>query len=139
MLQYENHPKSKPFNLFKFINEVDLYSKDKSGYNFSIIVIELLFYLIQNDTDKYLDKMTALMSYRLRHLKTKAFRRSNVFAQLLLDIEKHHFHYEKIKRSSLKKYEYLASLEDRLSINEWEIVGYDRLWEIVLDLLSKRK
>jgi hypothetical protein len=139
MLQYENHPRADRFNLYKFINEVDIYSKDKPGYNFSIIVIELMFYLLSDNRDRYIDRMTALMSYRLRHLNSKAFKRSNVFAQLLLSVDKYSFSYEKIKISAEKKYNYLASLEDRLSINEWEIISYDRLWEIVLDLLSRKQ
>jgi len=138
MLNYTGHPEAKKFNLYKFINEVGIYSKDKSGYNFSIIVIELMFYLLHNDLDKYIDKMTALMSYRIRHLKVKSFKRSSVFAQLLFDLEKQSFDLKKIEKISQKKYNYLVSLEDRLNINEWEIIGYDKLWNIVLDLLSNR-
>lgn len=138
MLQYTNHPDSQKFNLYKFINEVDIYSKDKPGYNFSIIAIELLFYLLWDDLDRYIDKMTALMAYRLRHLNTKTFQRSNVFAQLLLSIEQKKFDLKEISASGQQHYKYLGSLEDRLSINEWEIIGYDRLWEIALDLLKKR-
>ncbi|MCP4120838.1 MAG: hypothetical protein GY751_03715 [Bacteroidetes bacterium] len=40
---------------------------------------------------------------------------------------------------SKKKYDYLASLKDRLNTNEWEIIGYETLWDIVIDLLEKRE
>lgn len=126
------------FNIYKFANDVELYSKDKSGYNFAIIVIELMFHLANNNVDRYIDRMTALMSYRIRHLKGKMFKRSNVFAQLLISVDKYGFNLSKIEERSHKKKEYLESLEDRLNINEWEIVDYATLWDITLDILKRK-
>lgn len=139
MLGISNHPMATKFNLYKFLNEVSIYNKDKPGYNFSIIILELLFCLLKNDLDRYIDRMTSLMAYRIRHLKTKAFKRSNVFAQLLLEVDKKNFNAEKLRQTSAKKLAYLSSIEDRLNINEWEIVGYDTLWKSILDLLELKR
>lgn len=137
-LYHSKSPANRSINVYKFINEVDIYAKDKCGYNFSIFVAELMHYLIKDDLDCYINRVTALTNYRTRHLRHPDFRRSYVFAGLLLQVYKKGFDPYVLRLKCEDEYNYLCTDQDRLQINEWEIVDYDKLWLIILEVLEKR-
>jgi hypothetical protein len=70
-----------------FLNKVPTASVDKAGYNFAVIVLHILFLIQQNDWASILDRLEAVKSYRVRHLKTKNSQAA-LFLQVLADIEK---------------------------------------------------
>ncbi len=138
LFRYKNPDERKEkFRLGRFYNEVPIYMQDKSGFNFSIIVLFRCFHLIHGDFGLYIDSMDALKLYRSRHLKHRTLKRSNVFAKMLLQIEKLNFDVELISEKVTKDLEYLNSDQNRVNINEWEIIDYEDLWEILINILKK--
>src|SRR5690606_2380545 len=60
--------KQDSFVLSKFLNSVPFFSKDKSGLNISIIIVQILFYFLDKKWDKVLDKIDGLKQYSFRYL-----------------------------------------------------------------------
>ncbi|HET6513212.1 MAG TPA: hypothetical protein VFH43_13550, partial [Candidatus Kapabacteria bacterium] len=79
-----------PFsNSLKFadlFNQVSTASIDKAGYNFALIVLHVLYLISQNDWTTILDRLEAIKSYRIRHLKAKHSQASQ-FLKYLSDLE----------------------------------------------------
>lgn len=70
-----------------FLSKVPTASIDKAGYNFALIVIHILYLIQQNDWASILERLEAVKSYRVRHLKTKNSQAA-LFLQVLADIER---------------------------------------------------
>lgn len=132
--------KVQKFKLNKFLNEVPLFSKDKRGINISILIIQLLFLLQQKKYGIVIDKVETLNAYCYRYLKKDNTFRSNCFIKLLLLLPKCDFHRVAVERKSKKILTKLQSvpLEVARQSAEIEIVPYEDLWEIVLDMLDMK-
>lgn len=131
--------KKNKFKLEKFINEVPIYSKDKSGYNVSILILQLLFLLERGDFSGIMDRMDALKIYRSRYLRSAGDFRSNNFVKMLLIMERKDFDYEKTRRMAMK---YLLSMQEKLdqkggAISDLEVIPYEDLWARVLETLQR--
>jgi len=135
----------KEFKLRKFMNEVNLFTKDKRGTNISILVVELMHFLISKQYDKVSDKLDALNQYTFRYLRNDNTLRSNCFIKMLLKIPEAEYHplrtirYVKKYEQKLRENPFEISLKDI----DVEIIPYEHLWEIILDILdlnlNKRK
>ncbi len=130
----------KKFRINKFLNEVPIYSKDKRGYNIPILIIQVLFFLQQKKYDRIIDKVEALNAYCYRHLKKDDTFRSNCFIKMLLLLPKCDFHRIAVERKSKVLRAKLESvpLEIARQSAEIEIVPYEDLWEIVMDMLEAK-
>ena len=129
------------FRLAKFLNEVPIYSKDKSGYNVSILILQLIFLLERGDFSGIIDRMDALKIYRSRYLRSAGDFRSNTFIKMLLVMEKKDFEFEKTKRIAKK---YLLSMQKvgeqkGGGLSDLEVIPYEDLWERVLRTLQRDK
>ena len=69
------------FKLGKLLNEIDLWSKDKSGQNLNLIILEILFRYARNDIRIH-DRVLAWRRYLMTHLKKNE--RSYIFIKGLL-------------------------------------------------------
>ncbi|MGK0366463.1 MAG: hypothetical protein ACI85O_003536 [Saprospiraceae bacterium] len=130
----------KKFRINKFLNEVPIYSKDKRGFNIPILIIQVLFLLQQKKHDGIIDKVEALNAYCYRHLKKDETFRSNCFIKMLLLLPKCNFHRVAVDRKSKVLVAKLQSvpLEIARQSVEIEIVPYEDLWEIVMDMLEAK-
>ncbi len=126
------------FKLYKFLNEVPKYSKDKSGTNVTILIVQLLFLLKDRKYGKIEEKLDALNQYSYRYLKDDASFRANCLIKMLLKLPEAEYHPLRVKR-------YVARYEKKLAskpyeVNEQnldvEIIPFDILWELVLELLD---
>jgi hypothetical protein len=128
------------FKLNKFLNEVPMFSMDKKGVNIPILIIQLLFLLQRKEHGKFIDKCEALNAYSYRHLKKDDTFRSNCFIKMLLLLPKCNFHRIAVERKSKLLRAKLASvpLEIARQSAEIEIVPYEDLWEIVMDMLEAK-
>jgi hypothetical protein len=131
--------KQSSFVLSKFLNSVTFYSKDKSGLNISIIIIQILFYFLDKKWDKVLDKIDGLKQYSFRYLTKDESMRSNCFIKMLIAAEKAHFSRQLTITYTKSLYEKMTKSPYVLSENSAfvEIVPYETLWEITLELLSQ--
>ncbi len=130
----------KKFRVSKFLNDVPIYSSDKRGLNIPILIIQLLFLLQQKKYGQVIDKAEALNAYCYRYLKKDDTFRSNCFIKMLLVLPKGNFNRIAVERKSKSLVEKLKSvpLEVARQSAEIEIVPYEDLWEIVLNMLDNK-
>ncbi len=121
------------FSLPKFLNDVPLNSKDKSGFNFAIRVVEILFNAARKDYNLIFSKIDALRIYRSRYLNDNTYKRNHLFLSILLKAEKLGFNAkEMLKIDSNELFE--LRKQNNSIIAEWEIIPYEILWDIFVEL-----
>lgn len=126
------------FKLTKFINQVEFYSKDKRGTNISVLVIQLIHYLIYKEYHLVVDRLDALNQYTYRYLRNDETLRSNCFIKMLLKLPEAEYHPTRTKRYVAKYKKKLDENPFELSMKEIgvEIIPYEDLWEIILEILG---
>ena len=131
----------KPFSLSKFMNSLPFHSKDKSGQNITIIVLQILFLLTDHKYGQIIDRIDALNQYTYRYLRKDETFRSNCFIKMLVLMTKADFH--PIRTNTYtedlrKKLENSSLITDEKS-TQVEIIPYDYLWDLILELLASKK
>jgi hypothetical protein len=131
----------KRFRLAKFMNNVPLFSKEKRGMNVSIIVIQLLFFIIRNQYNDVIDRMDALRQYSFRYLRKDSTFRSNCFIKMLLKIPDADFHPVRTQLYTKELLKKLNShkLDYEMLTNEIEVIPFHFLWEIIIDVLETNR
>lgn len=135
----EDNPVKK-FRISKFVNEVPLFSKDKRGTNISIIIIQILFLLHQQEYGRIIDRMESLKTYNQRYLRRDDTFRSNCFIRMLLTLPECSFHKTAVLRKAQKYWEKLQEvpLDVAKQSAEIEIIPYETLWGFVLEALDEK-
>jgi len=131
-------PKRK-FKLFKFLNEVTVYSKDKRGLNISIMIAQIILLLDDGNFDMLIEKADSFRIYFKRYVTKHINYRTFYFVKMVEIMFKHNFSYDKVKQSSEKFY---ARLSDKVGqyhgdIESLEVIPYEELWEQILNRLKK--
>ncbi|MBK6274467.1 MAG: hypothetical protein IPF58_07080 [Saprospirales bacterium] len=124
------------FSLAKFLNDVPVNTRDKGGYNFAIRIVELLFQFARGEYNIIFQKMDGLRGYRTRYLNDNTYKRNHLFLSLLLKAEKEGFDGKAMKKADWKEIAELRKLNTYI-IADWEIMPYDVLWDIFVDLAKK--
>jgi len=136
-----NSPKvksNKNFRLYKFLNDIPIYSKDKRGTNISILIIHVLLLLQQRKFLKIIDRVDALNQYCHRYLRRDDTFRANCFIKMLLQMAKADFNRIRTERYAEKYKVKLLTMPLNIAAHsiEVEIIPYEHLWEMVLNLLD---
>lgn len=128
------------FRLHKFLNEVPNYTKDKRGYNVSILVIQILYMLEKGEYTGIINRAEALNVYCSRYLRKDDAYRSNCFLKMLLTMVKEDFVFDRTRQMAQKYLRKMASgdVSGTSTVNEWEIIPYEILWEKVLNRLKNK-
>lgn len=131
----------KRFSINKFLNEVPSFSKDKKGFNVAILIIHLLFLISKNKSDQVLKRIDSLKMYSHRYLKNNENFRSNCFIKMLCKIPDSNYHPIALKRNTKSLLNKLSETQYSYSDNpaEIEVIPYENLWEIVLEILRKKQ
>ena len=126
------------FRLFKLVNELPVHSKDKTGINVTILVMQVMYLIGERKFDDIIDRVDALQQYSYRHLKRNAVR-SKTFIQMIIQMSKANFHPIRTAHYTKKLAQKLQSIPLELSEQplEVEIVPYEHLWEIITTLLEQ--
>ena len=126
------------FRFSKFVNDMQVFAKDKQGMNLHLVIIEILSYLSSKQTDSLIERAEALDKYRLRYLQSDEVRRSNYFLKMLLQIPKCAFQKEEILKKTAQDAEALSAIPIKMANQtlEIEILPYDSIWHYILDLLD---
>jgi tetratricopeptide (TPR) repeat protein len=128
----------KKMRIQKFLNEVPIYSKDKSGTNIPILIIQILLLLLYQRYNEVIDRMEALEKYAQRYLRQPATLRSYYFIKMLLKIPVADFH----RAGAIRKATPFRKKLDATPLNVTrqayvtEIIPYERLWEFAMDSLQ---
>jgi hypothetical protein len=135
----DNHRYS-PFSKFRmgrFVNEVPLYSKDKRGMNIPILIVQILYLIQQKREGEVVDRVEAIGKYISRYITKKDNYRSACFINMLLQIPANSFHRVAVERHTQKYNRMLESmpLDFARQAHDIEIIPYEQLWDMTLDLL----
>ena len=135
----EDEAMQRNFRIFKFLNEVPLYSKDKRGLNVAILILQILFLLDRKDFNGIISRTEALKVYCSRYLRSDENYRSNCFLKMMLALEKKNFDLEqtnKVAKKWVNKLESSRFHYEHGSRSEIEIIPYEHLWQLILSKLS---
>lgn len=128
----------KKMRIQKFLNEVPIYSKDKSGTNIPILIIQILLLLLYQRYNEVIDRMEALEKYAQRYLRQPATLRSYYFIKMLLKVPLADFH----RAGAIRKAAPFRKKLDATPLNVTrqayvtEIIPYERLWDFAMDSLQ---
>ncbi len=121
------------FNVLKLINEVPLHYHDKSGYNFSIIILQILFLIAKKDIENASQKINNLRIYKTRYFKDPKYNRTQEFIKQLLLIDKNILNKNNLTSPDLCH----ASTTFDGYIHEHEIIFYETILKIIMKLMEK--
>ena len=126
------------FRVNKFLNEIPIFTKDKRGLNIAILIIHVLFLLQQRKYSQIIDRVDALKQYCYRYLRKDDTFRSHCFIRMLLQMPRADFNRIRTERYAEP---YVLKLQSEpLMISEQsievEVIPYEDLWEMTLDLLD---
>lgn len=127
------------FKVSKFINSLPIFSKDKSGMNIPILIIQSLLYLIDEKYDLAYDSILKLETYGSRYLrKDNNNFRSHCFIKMLAQLPKGNFHRAAVQRKAATYVKRLQEVPIDVSdqSHDLEIVPYEHLWEMVIEQLD---
>ena len=109
------------------------YSRDKSGQNVAILVLQLLHYLRQQNLDEALVRLERLRKYQQRHLHDDSAQRSRLFLRLLRGLADTGFDPTKARQRGRATLETLRNTPNPgEAFAEVEIIPYEHLWELLL-------
>ena len=134
----KNMPTSR-FRASRFVNDMNLFSKDKKGLNIPILVIYILLLLEQKKYDLLIERVEALSKYVDRYIKRSENQRSNFMLRMLLEISKNDFQIHLIQSKTEKYLEQMSQTPIDLSnqSHEIEILPYEITWELALEILNR--
>lgn len=128
------------FKMGRFLNDIPVFSKDKSGMNIAILIIQILFSLLEKEHGNAAEQIESIRKYCARHLTDGNTRRSYYFIKMLLQIPKGSFDKETVLQRVEPALEKLHAVPLELSNQslEIEVVPYEALWELALASLERR-
>jgi hypothetical protein len=131
-------PKRK-FKLFKFLNEVTVYSKDKRGLNVSIMIAQIILLLDEGNFDMLINKADSFKIYFRRYVTRHINYRTFYMVKMLEVMFRYNFDYKKVKDISDKFYIRLSDKKGHYkgNIESLEIIPYEELWKQILERLKK--
>lgn len=123
-------------NFSTFVQTVPDHSRDKQGYNVAVLILQFLHFLRQRDIESILTRLEGLRKYQQRHLREAGNLRSQLFFRLLAIAVKEEFDPVASRKKAepvLKKLQ--AAPPPGEAFAEIEIVPYEELWNITLEIL----
>ncbi|MCB0548497.1 MAG: hypothetical protein KDD19_13025 [Phaeodactylibacter sp.] len=131
--------KARNFRLSRFLNEMEVFSKDKQGMNIAILIIELLLGIAQEKYGQLIDRVEAVEKYRSRYLREEGVERANHFLRMLLQIPKNAFRREEALAKAREDQLALEAIPIEMANQtfEIEVIPYEKLWEITLEVLPE--
>ncbi|MEM9920823.1 MAG: hypothetical protein AAF990_22175 [Bacteroidota bacterium] len=110
------------FRIGRFLNEVPHYSRDKSGQNMNILILQILYYL-GRDNGRIIDKLDAIYEYN----RANGAGRAKQFITALIQLIKKGFNSGKVE----------FELPGTVNLGI-ELIPYQKLWEITLTLVNMK-
>lgn len=122
------------FKLYKFLNTIPVFSKDKRGINVSILLMHVAFLLQRKDYNAIIDRVDSLNQYAYRYLRKDDSFRSNCMIKMVIQMTKADFNpirtarYTQDLLNQLEQVKLAGSGENI----ETEIIPYEVLWNIMV-------
>lgn len=130
----------KKFKVQKFLNEFVVFSKDKTGYNLDLIILQVLFRLQRKEYDSIMLRIDSWQKYASRHLNKNQSKRSRIFLKMILTLPKYYFKKTVVENKNRKLRDLLQQMSqnNKHDNEDPEIIPYETLWTFVLDSLDDR-
>ncbi len=124
----------KKFRLSRFINEVHIMTKDKTGSNITLYILQLLFLIVTHQSEKTKNKIAALRQYSYRHMRHEDFDRTKLFIKMLGLIDKHDYDVNLIEQKTKKYLEQLIALKPRIKerMMATAFIPFEEIWHGIL-------
>jgi len=128
------------FKINKFLNEIPLFSKDRSGMNISVLIVQILHFIADREYEKSIERIDSIEKYLTRYVKEHGTARSNAFIKMLLQIPVGNFHRENVLRKAERYIKQLLDLplEAANQSHEIEIVPFEALWDLTIGSLDMK-
>jgi hypothetical protein len=128
------------FTYQTLINSVPEYSKDKQGFNVAILILQYLYFLKKRDLESLLHRIEAMRKYAGTHLRDNFSDRAKALFKLLMIPVKEDFKPMYCRKKGKYLYEKLQVISPPgEAYAEIEIIPYEHIWEMILDILSNSK
>ncbi|MCS6929061.1 MAG: hypothetical protein NZM43_06145 [Saprospiraceae bacterium] len=126
------------FKLAKFINEFSIFNKDRSGVNIAIIIVKWLLLILEKQFGRLLDEVESTEQYCYRHLRSENTKRSYYFMKMLLQVPLSQFERKIVEERSARFLKELQAVPIQMAnqTHEIEIIPYEDLWEMVVEVLE---
>ncbi len=121
------------FKIYKFLNAMPVFSKDKRGINVSILLMHISFLLLRKDYDAIIDRIDSLNQYAYRYLRKDDSFRSNCMIKMVIQMTKADFNPIRVERYTKELLDQLEEVKIAGSGEniETEIIPYEVLWRIM--------
>lgn len=125
------------YRLGKFLNEIDIAGKNKTGQNVAVIVAQMLHYLADNRIHDFEKKAGRLERYISTYLRKNEHVRSKNFLRVLRRIEDADYYLDRTEQKTQRYWNNIrdASLSVSVELLETEVVPFEMLWEDIKGLL----
>lgn len=137
--QLATSPDLPTFRLYKMLNEVQSVSRDKSGANCSVLILEVLW-LLEDRNFEQIDRLSdTLANYAKRHLRNSTSRRSLLFVRMIQVMIRTNYNTEKTRSKADRYFRQLKSLHPSMiegAMDSLEVLPYEKLWEWMLQKLK---
>lgn len=138
-VELKEYQKNLPeFKLYKFLNTIPVFSKDKRGINVSILLMHIAFLLQRKDYNAIIDRVDSLNQYAYRYLRKDDSFRSNCMIKMVIQMTKADFNpirTERYTQDLLNQLEQVKLAGSGENI-ETEIIPYEVLWKIMTRALQ---
>ncbi len=132
--------KLKDFKLLKFLNEVPIYSKDKTGYYAAILIAQILYLIDRWDEDGLEKKIESLRIFSLRNLSGNTAPRTFIFIKMLRQLLNNNYDFKKVKIKTNAAVEKLEGAHSKqVEVDTMEIIPYEKIWTIILNRLQEKR
>jgi tetratricopeptide (TPR) repeat protein len=123
------------FRAAKFLNEVPVFSQDKSGLNVAVLIAHVLLQFVEGKKDEIWERIEALEKYRERYLHSDETQRSESFIKILVAIARANFKRTQFEPKVAPLLKRLKEVNYDISNQpyEMEIIPYLNLYELVRD------
>jgi chaperonin cofactor prefoldin len=121
------------------LKELEALSDDKHGNNVALKIVEIFIRLVKNETNTLIDKMEGFKTYKNRYLRLIEHKRANSFLSLVIGLEKNGFKADTISSLNDSNYQTLKVNTEQLISKTYEIIPFNHLWELIVDMLAEKK
>ncbi|GAB3841078.1 hypothetical protein [Hymenobacter jeollabukensis] len=130
----------RPLHFAQLVQRVPDHAKNKQGYNVAILILQFFHFLRENNEEALQGRLESLRKYEGMHLRTENATRSRLMFRLLQLVVKLNFDPQACAKKGAGLIEKLrASPAPGEAYAEVEIIPYEALWTLTLQVLEQRR
>jgi hypothetical protein len=116
------------------------FSRDKSGLNVAILVLQLLYFMRDGNYEEIMVRLERLRKYQQRHMNGTGMLRSKLFLRLLRVMVDQGFNAKKSAEKGKPLLEELHNTNPPGEADaEIEIIPYEHLWTLIISMLHEQQ